>query len=68
MKFGGTLNHKEGRMEILMSIEALGSDRIEIVNEGRGTGCYVGRGSPLGNKFRIGVHGNRDTVIRKYRV
>lgn len=29
---------------------------------------YVGRGSPLGNRFVIGVDGTRDEVIEKYRV
>lgn len=28
---------------------------------------YVGRGSPLGNPFRIGEHGTREEVIEKYR-
>ncbi len=27
---------------------------------------YVGRGSPWGNPFRIGVDGDRATAIRKY--
>ena len=27
---------------------------------------YVGRGSPFGNPFRIGIHGSRDTVIAKF--
>lgn len=27
---------------------------------------YIGRGSPWGNPFVIGVHGNRDEVIRRY--
>jgi Domain of unknown function (DUF4326) len=27
---------------------------------------YIGRGSRWGNPFRIGVHGDRDTVIAKY--
>ena len=28
---------------------------------------YVGRGTPLGNNYHIGTHGNRETVIGKYR-
>ena len=28
---------------------------------------YIGRGSPFGNPFRIGIDGNRDEVIAKYR-
>ena len=28
---------------------------------------YIGRGSMFGNPFRIGVHGNRKTVIEKYK-
>ena len=27
---------------------------------------YIGRGSPYGNPFIIGVHGSRDEVIRRY--
>lgn len=27
---------------------------------------YIGRGSPWGNPFVIGVHGNRDQVIQQY--
>jgi hypothetical protein len=27
---------------------------------------YIGRGSPYGNPFIIGVHGGRDEVIRRY--
>ena len=27
---------------------------------------YVGRGSPWGNPFKIGVHGNRTEVIKRY--
>ena len=27
---------------------------------------YIGRGSKWGNPFRIGVHGDREGVIRKY--
>ena len=28
---------------------------------------YVGRGSVLGNRFKIGINGNREQVIQKYR-
>ena len=28
---------------------------------------YIGRGSRWGNPFKIGVHGDRQEVIRKYR-
>jgi len=28
--------------------------------------CYIGRGSPWGNPFVIGVHGNRLEVIARY--
>lgn len=28
---------------------------------------HIGRGSPFGNPFKIGVHGNREEVITKYR-
>lgn len=29
---------------------------------------YIGRGSKFGNPYRIGVHGNRETVINKYEI
>lgn len=28
---------------------------------------YIGRGTPWGNPFRLGIDGNRATVIEKYR-
>lgn len=28
---------------------------------------YIGRGGPFGNKFIIGLHGDRETVIKLYR-
>jgi Domain of unknown function (DUF4326) len=37
------------------------SDRIPL------GAVYVGRGSPFGNPFRIGIHGRRDQVILKFR-
>ena len=27
---------------------------------------YIGRGSPYGNPFVIGIHGDRDEVIRRF--
>lgn len=33
----------------------------------RTSGVYIGRPSVYGNPFRIGVDGNRDAVIAKYR-
>ncbi len=27
---------------------------------------YIGRGSNFGNPFKIGIHGNREEVIKKY--
>ena len=30
-------------------------------------GVYIGRGSPWGNPFVIGIHGDRDDVIYEYR-
>lgn len=29
---------------------------------------YVGRGTPWGNPFKIGIHGSRAQVIHKFRV
>lgn len=41
--------------------------KIELGNKKRGdTGYYIGRGTPLGNPFRIGRDGTRDEVITKY--
>lgn len=34
---------------------------------GQANDLYIGRGSLLGNPFRIGVHGPREVVIAKYR-
>ena len=34
----------------------------------RDTGICVGRPSPLGNLFHIGVHGTREQVIASYRL
>ena len=43
---------------------------IKIVNKKvyAGEGVYIGRPSVLGNPFKIGVHGDREQVIEKYRV
>jgi hypothetical protein len=30
-------------------------------------GIYIGRGSPWGNRYKIGEHGDRAEVIRKFR-
>lgn len=39
-----------------------------VVNCRRDTyDIYIGRGSPYGNPFKIGVHGSREEVITKYR-
>ena len=41
---------------------------VTIGNKYHGdTGEYIGRGSPLGNPFVIGEHGDRDQVIEAYR-
>src|SRR5436309_3495114 len=48
---------------------------IHVVNRRtfHGPGIYIGRqmknvkGSPLGNRFRLGTHGGRDEVIGKYK-
>ncbi len=34
----------------------------------KGEYVYIGRGSPYGNPFKIGVDGNREEVLEKYRV
>jgi hypothetical protein len=41
--------------------------RIENKKTYRGAGVYIGRPSLLGNPFEIGVHGERQDVIRFYR-
>ena len=40
------------------------------VNINKGIRCevYVGRGTPFGNPYVIGQDGDRDEVIRKYRI
>jgi hypothetical protein len=42
---------------------------VEVVKMGwKGEGgVYIGRKSDFGNPFRIGIDGNRDQVIEKYR-
>ena len=42
--------------------------RIENKKTYRGEGVYIGRPSRLGNPFKIGQHGTREEVIRRYRV
>lgn len=44
--------------------------RTSLSNINRGQRCdtYIGRGSPFGNPFMIGQDGDRDEVIRKYRI
>lgn len=39
---------------------------ITVIN--RHHNFYIGRGSPLGNRFVIGQHGTRDEVIAMYKV
>lgn len=41
--------------------------RIENKKTYRGEGIYIGRPSPLGNPFRIGVNGTREEVLAGYR-
>jgi len=41
--------------------------RIENKRTYRGAGVYIGRPGLLGNPFEIGVHGDREDVIRLYR-
>jgi len=53
----------------MKSYEELNKEGI-FVNNRKDTsyGIYVGRGSVLGNPFVIGKDGDRDEVIRKYRL
>jgi len=53
-----------------MKFSELDKAGIKIVNRSQlRTGAeYVGRGTPLGNQFKIGVDGNRTECIRKYRI
>lgn len=37
-----------------------------LKRESRRSGIYIGRGSPYGNPFKIGEHGNRDEVIKRF--
>jgi len=45
----------------------MASTRIVNIRRGEQYDVYVGRGSVWGNPFKIGVHGDRETVIRLYR-
>lgn len=38
------------------------------VNRGQRCDVYIGRGSPFGNPYVIGQDGDRDEVIRKYKI
>jgi hypothetical protein len=54
----------------MLDFEELVVEGIEVVNvRNRKVKdfSFVGRGSKLGNKFRIGKDGNRDEVIGKYK-
>ena len=44
-----------------------GVERFKRIYEVGGCGVYVGRGSVLGNRFKIGVDGDREEVIKMYR-
>jgi hypothetical protein len=42
--------------------------KVKNINHDDGnTGEYIGRGSRWGNPFRIGIDGNREEVIAKYK-
>jgi hypothetical protein len=38
-----------------------------VRNSEHANSVYIGRGSPWGNRYKIGVHGDREEVIRKFR-
>jgi hypothetical protein len=40
-------------------------NKRKLVRQPRGS-CYIGRPSPLGNRFEIGRHGNRRQVVEQY--
>lgn len=46
----------------------VGGTRPSVVRKARRNvpNTYIGRGSPWGNPYRIGLDGDRETVIRKY--
>jgi Domain of unknown function (DUF4326) len=46
----------------IVNLRECGFDGLRRMN-----GVYCGRGSVLGNRFRIGVDGDREEVIRKFR-
>ena len=54
----------------LMSFGSLDEVGIRVINKisGKSDAHYVGRGTPLGNKYRVGVDGTRTECIRKYRI
>ncbi len=43
--------------------------RVLNIRHGSAPGAiYIGRGSPWGNPYRIGVHGDRERVLLLYKV
>lgn len=44
--------------------------KTTLVNINRGSRCdvYIGRGGPFGNPYVLGQDGDREEVIRKYRI
>jgi hypothetical protein len=60
---------EQRRIETCIGMEGVLKMKIRVENKRfNDEGVYVGRGSVLGNKFRIGVDGNRKEVIGKYRM
>ncbi len=59
------------QVQILPGVPSFGEKvRTSLSNVNRGQRCdvYIGRGTPFGNPYAIGQDGDRDEVIRKYRI
>lgn len=42
--------------------------KVYKIGKAPANAVYIGRGSPWGNPFKIGTHGDRDEVIAKFYV
>lgn len=68
----GTANMVSISRQVGIPVTEIHRPNIEVINkhlhaDGDDGGEYIGRGSPLGNPFRMNHEKDRDTVIDKYR-
>lgn len=55
-------------MSILKNKSGSVSIGVKWINKPDAVNVYIGRGSPLGNPFIIGEHGDRNEVCDKYEI